>query len=1389
MAEARERAKRMKRIGIGFVAALAVALSVLSASAQNAPPNGLEATSTPLLRPHGLAYDTAGNYYIADTDQNVIREVSPAGIITTVGGDGEQGYAGDGGPATAAILDSPSGVAVDSNGNIYIADTHNNVIREVVATSGDIATIAGTGVAGYSGDGLTATAATLNYPTAVAVDSNGNVYIADTNNHRIREITGTTINTVAGDGEQFYSGDGGLATAAGLDSPNGVAVDSALNIYIGDTHNQRVRMVAAGIITTLAGTGVEGYNGDGTATAVELARPRGVAVDASGNVYLADSDNNLIRSISGGNVTTIAGTSLEGYSGDGGAALSAWLDTPDAVAISGATILFSDTENDRVRVVSAGAIDSIAGSSSGQTESLVITGATPQVYGAGTLIATFSNGGNIGTGLVTFYDGEGASPAVVGSQSLSGNIASLGTSLLSLGTHYIVASYAGDANNAPIVSGVFVLTVTPGPFTGFNFSYPFEGAPQAFTGWPIYVTVTAVDQYGNTVTTFPDTVHVTSSDPAAVLPPDSTLFNGTGTFEATLNTPGSQTFTVTDTANSIASTTSPIFVLATPNLVVTMAADDAVPGDGTKCTPQATPGIGTDAACGLRDALNYSSSFGGANITFDSTKVPARTTITLTSGSLDIPNDTSITSTGTRTVSGGNLSGVFTMQDQNAQGIVNGLTITGGNLSNSTPGAQLTGAAIDNDGTLTVENCTISGNSASASDPTGVVYGGAIYTDSDLEISNSVVSGNSATAGGFAVGGGIYNSSYMNATNVTVSGNTVSVPTSEGFTLGGGIFTGDMDMLNSTVSGNTATGPADGTGAAYGGGILAVGNTNIEYSTITGNTARAAGGGAGGGIYALNNQHEKNTTISNNTADGDAGGYYLGATARLANTILAGNHALTNTDFDNQGSLTDQGGNLVSITGINLSPLGNYGGSTQTMLPLPGSPAICAGLVARIPSGVTTDQRGDPNTNSTYLNTGGTCVDAGAVQTNYSIEFTTPPPAEAAINLPFTPAPVIGLLESGVPLSLNSGTVVMSDSSGQLAGILSENLNAGSAVFNDLTVPSLLSGDTLTATLPLNSPVITTVQAATTTNIVEPTPATLTGPAPNVGTQLGANPTFAWSGGVGVRAYQLRLGTTGVGSSDLFNSGNSGNLPATATGVTVTTPSLPSNGDIVYARLYSYINGAWLYSDYTYLESGTAAPATLTGPAPNVGTQLGANPTFAWSGGVGVRYYELYLGSTGVGSSNLFYSGDLPSTASGVTVTGPGLPSNGVTVYARLYSYINGAWQHNDYTYVESGTPMAATLSSPTPNVGTALGTNPTFAWTGGIGVMYYELYLGTTEVGSYDLFISGNLPATATGVTVTGPGLPSNGVTVYARLYSWINGAWQHYDYTYVESGTPQPR
>ena len=283
-----------------------------------------------------------------------------------------------------------------------------------------------------------------------------------------------------------------------------------------------------------------------------------------------------------------------------------------------------------------------------------------------------------------------------------------------------------------------------------------------------------------------------------------------------------------------------------------------------------------------------------------------------------------------------------------------------------------------------------------------------------------------------------------------------------------------------------------------------------------------------------------------------------------------------------------------------------------------------------------------------------------------------------------------------------------------------------------------------------------------------PVPAALTSPTPG-STLPGSSVTFTWTAGTGPTAYQLWLGTTGIGSSNLYNSGST-----TATSASVT--GLPAYGQTVYATLGALIGGVWQYAYYTYTEAGTPVPAALTSPTP--GSVLpGSSVTFTWSGLTGPPAYELWLGTTGVGSLNLYDSGITPATSETVTV-----PTNGVTLFARLYSRINGTWQLIDYLYTESGTFAPAALTSPQP-ASTLTGSSVTFTWTGGSGPAAYQLWLGTTGVGSQNLYDSGATTATSETVTV-----PANGVTVFARLYQLINGTWQSGDYTYTEAGAFAP-
>lgn len=318
--------------------------------------DGGMATLAELNCPADIALDKSGNLYIADEYNNRIRKVDVNGIISTVAGNGVKSYSGDGGLATTAELNNPTGLALDQSGNIYIADMGNSRVR-MVNNAGIISTIAGNGTLGYLGDGGAATSAELGSPVSITIDVGSNLYIADYSESTVRKVnTSGIISTIAGTGVYGYSGDGGQATAALISDPTGVAVDTSGNIYFWDCANNRIRKINAnGIISTVIGNGIPGFSGDGNAaTSAEIYGGGYITVNASGNIYFSDGDNYRVRFVNAqGIIFTIAGTGVQGYSGDGGLAISAEINAPSGITTDASgSVYFADSENQRIRKLS-----------------------------------------------------------------------------------------------------------------------------------------------------------------------------------------------------------------------------------------------------------------------------------------------------------------------------------------------------------------------------------------------------------------------------------------------------------------------------------------------------------------------------------------------------------------------------------------------------------------------------------------------------------------------------------------------------------------------------------------------------------------------------------------------------------------------------------------------------------------------------------------------------------------------------------------------------------------------------------------------------------------------------------------------------------------------------
>jgi hypothetical protein len=1023
--------------------------------------DGGTATSAEINNPNGVAVDGAGNLYIADDFNQRIRKVTAAtGIITTVAGNGTQCTTSattgclDGGAATSAKLYTPSGVAVDGAGNFYIADENDMLIRKVTAATGIITTVAGNGSFGYSGDNGAATSAKLQNPTGVAVDSAGNLYIADEYNHRIRKVTAGTgiITTVAGTSTGGYvtAQDGGAATSAELYYPNGIAVDGAGNLYIADSSNNRIRKVTAvtGIITTVAGNGTGGYSGDtGAATSAELHYPTGCVVDGAGNLYIADTDNHRIRMVAAatGIITTVAGNGTSGYvsAQDGGGATSAELNNPTGVVVDGAGNLYiADSTNNRIRKVTVGitpqlsfAATAIGSESSDSPQSVT-------VYNTGNkalTVAVPTTGTNPSVAVGYSVDAATTCPSLSTSSS-AGTLAAGAACKYALdfvpvagGTDTGSAVITDNALNATAATQSITLSGT-GTLPPQTITFTQPTTPYALGGSTVTLVATGGASGNAVVFTIDGSSTATGNISGTTL-----TITGAGNLVIDANQAG-------NSAYAAATQVQRTIVVTQPTIYTVNKLTDPSSGTTSNCN------TGNSNTCSFRDALAAAASSAGSSTPVIINFAPALTTggpVTITTGTggtFTLPAYTAVqgttsgsgsTLTNLVTISGGNAHTIFYTPNSATVGVVlSNLNITNGKADSGN------GGALYNYGSITFNACNITNN-------TGSSNGGALYGNGSITINDSTVSNNSSVASG---------------------------------------------AIN--ISSGTLT---------------------INYSTLANNTG-TAGYSQGGAIYATGPVVLNNVTISGNSAS-QQGGAYLSGASTLNNTVIEGNTATIGYEPDAEVDLPNGGtGNVINTSlsatsNANLGTLASNGGPTQTMLPLLGGAAFCAGSVSAIPSGFLTDQRGFAT--STIYTTGSgskTCVDAGAAQTGYSMSFVQQP-TQSAVNANISPAPTVQLTSNGSAASISGISIAAAflNVPADLTGTTSATTNSsGLATFSAIAGNATDSNEQIVASTTINS----TYKFSATSNsfnIVQLTP-TLTSISPTSVTAGASNATIALTG-------------------------------------------------------------------------------------------------------------------------------------------------------------------------------------------------------------------------------------------------------------------------------------
>jgi hypothetical protein len=915
--------------------------------------------------PEGVATDPAGNVYVADAGNNTIRQITPAGVVTTLAGLAGSSGSADG-TGSAAQFYEPEGVATDSAGNVYVADYFNSTIRKITP-AGVVTTLAG--LAGYAGSAdSTGSAARFNYPLAVATDSASNVYVADTHNSTIRKITQAgVVTTLAGLAGSYGSADG-TGSAARFSGPWGVGTDSAGNVYVADAGNSTIRKITpAGVVTTLAGLAGSQGSADGTGSAARFNYPRSVVTDSSANVYVAESGNSTVRMITpAAVVTTLAGLAGSSGSADGAGSAARFYGPAGLATDSAGNVYVADSQNHTIRQITpAGVVTTLAG----------LAGSSGSADGAGSA--------------ARFYYPEG-----VASDS-TGNV------------------YVADAYNHTIrkITPAGMVTTLAG-LAGNSGSADGTGSTARF----YYPYGVATDTAGNVYVA--DSVNYTIREitPAGVVTTLAGLAGSRGSADGTgsaarfydpegLATDSAGSVYVADAGNGTIRQITPAGVVTTlAGLAGSRGSDD---GTGSAARFYSPRGVATDSAGNVyvadagSSAIRKGAPHAATNITVTSTADNGPGTlraalasagngdiidatglsgsILLTSGKLLVAGSVTILGPGPANlaVNGNAASGVFNISGSVVT--IAGLTITNGMASGNFP-ANSGGGIYSAAGSLTVSNCTLNGNSAQHG---GGIYNDGAFRNATLTLRASNLSGNSASVSG----AGIYNDGGFGSATLTVSGSLLRSNSSSA--AGGGVYnSGAFGSATLTLSASTLSGNSASSGAGiYNDGYSGNATLTVSASTLNGNLA----GGGGAGIYnsgqssGTGSVQIANSTLSGNLAGGHSGGgiYNDGTSSGMVtltvqactfsgNTGGIFNNGLANLQLDNtilnagasgvnlasaSGTVVSSGFNLSSDDGggflttatdrINtdpmLGPLQDNGGPTFTHALLCGSPAIDQG--------------------------------------------------------------------------------------------------------------------------------------------------------------------------------------------------------------------------------------------------------------------------------------------------------------------------------------------------------------------------------------------------------------------------------------------------------------